>query len=52
MNETILIVEDEEKLAQVLTEYLHQSGYKFHCITNGLEVVPWVKEQKPDLMFH
>ncbi len=50
MNETILIVEDEEKLAQVLTEYLHQSGYKFHCITNGLEVVPWVKEQKPDLM--
>lgn len=46
----ILIVEDEPKLAEVLQEYLQQTGFQVHWLANGLEVVAWVREQQPDLM--
>ncbi|TXH78188.1 MAG: response regulator [Thiothrix sp.] len=46
----ILIVEDEPKLAEVLQEYLQQSGFKVAWLANGLEVVAWVREQQPDLI--
>ena len=46
----ILIVEDEPKLAQVLAEYLQQSGFRAHILDNGLAVIPWVREQCPDLI--
>ncbi len=46
----ILIVEDEPKLAEVLREYLTESNYNNHWIENGLEVLPWVKENTPDLI--
>jgi len=47
---TILIVEDEEKLAKILQDYLHQSGYKTKIINNGLDVIPSVKKQPPSLV--
>lgn len=47
---SILIVEDEPKLAEVLQEYLQQSGFKVAWLANGLEVVAWVREQQPDLI--
>lgn len=47
---SILIVEDEPKLAEVLQEYLQQSGFKVAWLANGLEVVGWVREQQPDLI--
>ena len=47
---SILIVEDEPKLAEVLQEYLQQSGFKVTWLANGLEVVAWVREQQPDLI--
>ncbi|MFM2317709.1 MAG: hypothetical protein RLZZ215_330 [Pseudomonadota bacterium] len=47
---SILIVEDEPKLAEVLQEYLQQSGFKVAWLANGLEVVTWVREQQPDLI--
>ncbi|MBU0656531.1 MAG: response regulator [Gammaproteobacteria bacterium] len=47
---SILIVEDEPKLAEVLAEYMQQAGFKTHWISHGLEVIPWVKEHKPDLL--
>lgn len=50
MKETILVVEDEEKLARLLTSYLEQSGYSVHCIHDGLEATPWVRQHKPDLI--
>lgn len=47
---SILIVEDEPKLAEVLQEYLQQSGFKVAWLANGLDVVAWVREQQPDLI--
>jgi len=49
-NRTILIVEDEPKLAQVLVEYLADAGYETKRIDNGNEVIPWIQQHQPDLM--
>ena len=46
----ILIVEDQPKLARLLHEYLEQAGYQAHIIDNGLDVVPWVRENSPSLI--
>jgi two-component system response regulator BaeR len=46
----ILIVEDEPKLAKLEQDYLQQAGYDTHCLYNGLEVVPWVKNHPVDLI--
>lgn len=48
--QTIVIVEDEPKLAQLLRDYLVQAGYATHCLAHGLEVVPWVKRHHPHLI--
>jgi two-component system response regulator BaeR len=50
MSENILIVEDEPKLAKLLSNYLLQAGYGTECLENGLEVLPKVHEKKPDLI--
>jgi len=47
---TILIVEDEPKLARLLRDYLAQAGYMVHCVAQGLEVVPWVQHHTPTLI--
>jgi two-component system, OmpR family, response regulator BaeR len=47
---TILIVEDEEKLASLLADYLRQSGFESTWIANGSEVLPRVRERLPDLI--
>jgi two-component system response regulator BaeR len=46
----ILIVEDESKLAGVLADYLGQAGYVSHWLANGIEVAPWIRENKPDML--
>lgn len=46
----ILVVEDEVKIANLLRDYLEQSGYAAHCIDNGLEVVEYVKTNGCDLI--
>ena len=48
--QTILIVEDEKKLANILSDYLKRDGFKTEMIENGIEVVPWVKQNNPDLI--
>ncbi|GFE62769.1 response regulator [Geobacter sp. AOG2] len=50
MNGKILIVEDEEKLAGLLLDYLEQSGFEAHCLTNGIPVVAWIRENTPSLI--
>ncbi len=50
MNKTILIVEDEHKLATLLADYLRQAGFLPVCLENGLEVVPWLQTHAADLM--
>jgi two-component system response regulator BaeR len=46
----ILIVEDEPKLASLLNDYLVQSGFYAHRLSNGLEVIPWIKDNPIDLI--
>lgn len=50
MSQHILIVEDEVSLAQVLSEYLSQSGFVTHVIIDGSLVMDWVKNNPVDLM--
>lgn len=50
LNEIILIVEDEEKLARILADYLQNSGYQTHCIYEGSSVEKWVQENRPSLI--
>lgn len=50
MSEKILIVEDEPKLATLLAEYLKASGFETFIVDNGTDVVPWIRDQKPDLV--
>ena len=46
----ILIVEDEPKLASLLSDYLHNSGYVTDCLGNGLKVIPAIRDQLPSLI--
>lgn len=45
MTDTILIVEDEPKLAQLLVDYLKQSGFETQVIGDGLRALEWIKQQ-------
>ncbi|MFI3189143.1 two-component system response regulator BaeR [Crenothrix sp. D3] len=47
---TILIVEDEAKLASLLSEYLALADYATHIIADGLAVVPWLRTHSADLI--
>ncbi len=50
MTQTIMIVEDEEKLASILGDYLRQSGFESVWIADGNEVLPRMREKQPDLV--
>ncbi len=51
MSQSILIVEDEPKIAQVLIEYLTQYGqYECKHIDHGDEVLPYLESHSPDLI--
>ncbi len=46
----ILIVEDELKLARLQADYLQNAGFDTDCLSNGLEVLPWLKANHTDLI--
>jgi len=46
----ILIVEDELKLARLQVDYLQNAGFDTDCLSNGLEVLPWLKANHTDLI--
>jgi two-component system response regulator BaeR len=46
----ILIVEDEKKIAELLRDYLRQTGYETHILLRGDEVIPWVKKNEVDMI--
>jgi two-component system response regulator BaeR len=50
MNNALLIVEDEPKLARLLSNYLLQAGYEPECLENGLDVLPHVQQKMPALI--
>ena len=47
MTNSILIVEDEVKLAQLLADYFQLTDYTPHLIHDGDLVIAWVKENQP-----
>ena len=47
---TILIVEDEAKLAKLLADFLRDAHYEARWLADGRDVAPAVKTQTPDLI--
>jgi two-component system response regulator BaeR len=47
MSNSILIVEDEVKLASLLADYFELTEYSPHLIHHGDEVIDWVKTNQP-----
>lgn len=50
MENTILIVEDEQRLADLHRDYLHQAGFATESIDDGAKVVGWVRDNGPALI--
>ncbi|MCP3866546.1 MAG: response regulator [Gammaproteobacteria bacterium] len=50
MTKTILIVEDEEKIAALMRDYLRQYDFDTFEIDHGNEVLTWLKRHQPDLI--
>jgi two-component system, OmpR family, response regulator BaeR len=46
----ILIVEDEQKLAKLAADYLQNADFATDILSHGDTVLPWVKQQHPDLI--
>jgi len=46
----ILIVEDEQRLAAILIDYLNAAGFVTHWLGEGRGVVSWIRDQQPDLV--
>ncbi len=49
-NARILIVEDEEKIAEVVKSYLEKSGFKVSCAYNGKEALELFEKLNPRLI--
>jgi len=50
MSDTILIVEDETRLAALLADYLKAAGFETHRIAEGPPVADWVRLHQPALV--
>lgn len=50
MSNSILIVEDEIKLANLLADYFKLTEYTPHIIDNGDDVIAWVKKHNPSVI--
>jgi two-component system response regulator BaeR len=50
MKKTILVVEDEERLARLLGDYLEAAGYAARLIADGAAVVDLVRAEPPALI--
>ena len=48
--QNILVVEDEQKLAEVVIDYLKLAEYQPHWIADGNSVIDWVKQNEPALI--
>lgn len=46
----ILIVEDEEKIAQLLCDYLQKAGFRTSSQANGDRVISQIKKDMPDMI--
>jgi len=46
----IIVVEDEEKIAQILVDYLARDGYHVTVINDGGKALDIIKEKQPDFL--
>jgi two-component system response regulator BaeR len=46
----ILIVEDEQKIAKLIGDYLEMAGYKTSRLERGDKVIAFIKRDRPDLI--
>ena len=49
-NERILVVDDDEKICQILSLYLKSKGYDVSTCKNGANAISAFEEFKPDLI--
>lgn len=47
---SLLIVEDEPKIARLMSDYLQTHGFDVTTLDDGNAVMPWLEEQQPALM--
>ncbi|MEM7613159.1 MAG: response regulator, partial [Pseudomonadota bacterium] len=47
---TVLIVEDEPKIAAILSDYFSEAGYQTHWLDNGTGVEDWVRVNGVDMV--
>ena len=50
MAETVLVVDDEESIREILTAWLEDSGYKTYTSSNGIEALRELYQRRPDLV--
>ena len=50
MGETILVVEDELSIQEVVSLYLRRAGYLVAAVTDGQQALDYLKKQPPDLI--
>ena len=48
MAETVLVVDDEESIREILTAWLEDSGYKTYTSSNGIEALRELYQRRPD----
>lgn len=47
---SVLVVEDEPKIAQLLVDYLEREGFEVGVLSEGSQAVETIKERKPDFL--
>jgi len=50
MDKTVLIVDDDRKLRELLTEYLKEFGFQISTLPDGTEIQRTIKTVKPDMV--
>ncbi len=48
--QTILVVEDERSISEVVSLYLSRAGYQVKVLYDGVAALKWLAQQKPDLV--
>ena len=50
MPETVLVVDDEDSIREILTAWLEDQGYNTVTSTNGIEGLRQLYQHRPDLV--
>lgn len=50
MTTTILVVEDEASIQNIIRTYLQSAGYRVISVDNGLDALTTARQQQPDLI--